>query len=166
MFDANNDISIHLLEVGDAEPLAGPLFMRSFNQRIPNFPKHFVLLATNEQCQSITLGYVHFTKFQNFYLCGGMCVNTRALRHIPKYLRAEMNELGGVAYHMLSKSINSINDCDVIFGHVGHKGAYKIDLAVGFEETGFPHLLAYWKTELTDEEQNQVIRTARAFEPF
>ena len=166
MFDANNDIGIHLLEVDDAEPLAGEIFKRSFNQSIPNFPKHFVLLATNEHSQSITLGYVHFTQFQNFYLCGGMCVNTRALRHLPKHIRKQLSELGGVAYHMLSNSINSLNDCDVIFGHVGHKGAYKIDLAVGFIETDYKHLLAYWKTELSEEEKNKVIRTARAFEPF
>lgn len=95
-----------------------------------------------------------------------MCVNTRAMRLLPKDLRVKLSELGGVAYHMLSKSINSLNDCDVIFGHVGHKGAYKIDIAVGFKETDVPYLLAFWKTELSKEQQNEVIRTARAFEPF
>lgn len=166
MFDVNDEIAIQLVEVDDAELLAGELFQRSFNQRIPNFPRHFVLLASNKNMQTITLGYVHCTKFQNFYLSGGMCVNTRSLRQLPKQTRTQLNELGGVAYHMLSKTVNALDDCDVIFGHVGHKGAYKIDLAVGFVETGFPHLIAYWKKELSDQKQEQIIRTARAFEPF
>ncbi len=166
MHSNSENIKIHLLEVADAEPLAGDLFFRSFNDVIPNFPKHFVLLATDDKGQSLTLGYVHFTKHENMYLGGGMCVNTRALRHLPKSLRAQLNKHGGVAFTMLSESVKLLHDCDAVFGYVGHKGAYKIDLAVGFQQTAHQHLIVYWKQALNSDQQQKIIQTAFDFGPF
>ncbi len=166
MFNNSEHIKIQLIEVADAEPLAGTLFLRSFNDVIPDFPKHFVLMAIDENGAALTLGYVHFTKHLNMYLGGGMCVNTRALRHLPKYLRAQLNQQGGVAFTMLSESVKQLNDCDAVFGYVGHKGAYKIDLAVGFEQTEHPHLIVYWKRQSDLDHQQQIIKAAFEFGPF
>ena len=166
MTDTSDIDQINLLEVDDAEPFAGPLFMRSFNHQLPNIPKHFVLLANNDQGRTLTLGYVHFTQYLNMYLGGGMCVNSSALRHISKQMRAQMNEQGGVAFYMLSEAVKMLKDCDAIFGYVGHKGAYKIDLAVGFEQTKHQQLIVYWKTKLSQAQQQQVIQTAHEFGPF
>lgn len=166
MFKKPDHIKIKLIEVENAEPLAGELFKRSFNDTIPNFPKHFVLLADNNLGQTLTLSYVHFTQHQNMYLGGGMCVNTRALRHIPKHLRDELNQHGGVAFYMLSESVKLLNDCDAVFGYVGHKGAYKIDLAVGFEQTEHKHLIVYWKKPLNSTERENTIQQAYEFGPF
>ncbi len=166
MFNANDIVKINLLEVDDAEPLAGKIFKHSFNDHIPDFPKHFVLVASNQKSQSITLGYVHFTQQQNIYLGGGMCINTPALRHLPKQLRTQLSEQGGVAFYMLSAAVKKLNDCDAVFGYVGHKGAYKIDLAVGFEQTIHQHLIVYWKSALDPVQQQQIIQTAHEFGPF
>ncbi len=166
MINTSDTVQINLLEVDDAEPLAGQLFKQSFNDQIPSFPKHFVLLADNELGQTLTLGYVHFTQHHNVYLGGGMCVNSHALRHIPKPLRAQLNEHGGVAFYMLSEAVKKLEDCDAVFGYVGHKGAYKIDLAVGFEQTSYQHLIVYWKSVLSQTEQQQIIQTAYEFGPF
>ena len=92
MFENSENIRINLIEVEDATELAGALFKQSFNDIIPNFPKHFVLLVTNEKQQKVTLGYVHFTKHLNMYLGGGMCVATQALRQLPKSLRVQLNQ--------------------------------------------------------------------------
>lgn len=166
MFDANDTVQINLLEVDDAAPLAGEIFKRSFNDQIPDFPKHFVLVATNQSGQALTLGYVHFTQHHNMYLGGGMCVNTRALRHLSKALRKQLNAHGGVAFYMLSEAVKKLNDCAAVFGYVGHKGAYKIDLAVGFEQTEHPHLIVYWKKTLSQSEQQETIQAAHQFGPF
>jgi len=166
MFNSSNVVQIHLLEVDDAQPLAGDLFKRSFNDQIPDFPKHFVLVANNEKDTILTLGYVHFTQHLNMYLGGGMCVNSRALRHLPKKTRAQLNEQGGVAFYMLSKAVKKLKDCEAVFGYVGHKGAYKIDLAVGFEQTKHQHLIVYWKTALDQQQQQQTIQSAYEFGPF
>lgn len=166
MFNQSENIRIKLLEVEDAEPWAGDLFQKSFGAPLPDFPKHFVLLAGEEANQSLVLGYVHFTKHQNMYLGGGMCVNSAALRKLPKTLRAQLNQQGGVAFTMLSEAVNQLNDCAAVFGYVGHKGAYKIDLAVGFEQTQFTHLIVYWKQPLSPSEQTQVINEANKVGPF
>ncbi len=157
---------IKLLEVDDAEPLAGELFQRSFKAQIPDFPKHFVLQADNQHGQNLTLGYVHFTQYHNIYLGGGMCVNSRALRQIPQQLRAQLNACGGVAFYMLSEAVKTLQDCDAVFGYVGHKGAYHIDLAVGFEQTSYKHLIVYWKSVLSQAEQQKIIQTAHEVGPF
>ena len=166
MFPDSENIRIDLVEVTDAEPLAGALFKRSFQATIPDFPKHFVLLACHPSGRSLTLGYVHFTHQQDMYLGGGMCVNVRALRLLPKHLRAQLNEQGGVAFTMLSAAVSQLNDCAAVFGYVGHKGAYRIDLAVGFEQTQHPHLIVYWKKPLTAEQQQDIIDQAHQFGPF
>ena len=166
MFNSSSQVQINLLEVDNAEPLAGQVFKRSFNELIPNFPKHFVLLANNDKDQALTLGYVHFTQHENMYLGGGMCVNNRALRHLPQTVRREFSEHGGVAFYMLSESVKKLKGCDAVFGYVGHKGAYKIDLAVGFEQTEYKHLIVYWKTDVNKEKQQQIIQSAYQFGPF
>ncbi len=166
MFNTTDTVLINLIEVDDAAPMAGALFKRAFNDQIPDFPKHFILTATNEQGQALTLGYVHFTQHHNMYLGGGMCVNSRALRQLPQFLRAELTAQGGVAFYMLSAAVKKLNDCDAVFGYVGHKGAYKIDLAVGFEQTEHQHLIVYWKTELDQTQKQNIIHIAHEFGPF
>lgn len=166
MFENSENIRISLVEVADAQALAGELFRRSFQDQIPDFPKHFVLLATEPSGRALTLGYVHFTKENNLYLGGGMCVNSRGLRHLPRALRQQLNEQGGVAFTMLSESVKQLNDCDAVFGYVGHKGAYKIDLAVGFEQTRHPHLIVFWKKPLDEQQQQIIVEQAHRYGPF
>lgn len=166
MFDPEDNVCIKLLEVEDPKPLAGSLFQKSFSAEIPDFPKHFVLVASKDQSSRLTLGYVHFIEHKNIYLGGGMCVDTQALRNVPKHLRKKLNEHGGVAYYMLSNAVKKLHDCDAIFGYVGHHGAYKIDLAVGFEQTKHQHLIVFWKKQLDQVEQQNIIQTAYEFGPF
>ncbi|MCB1581794.1 MAG: hypothetical protein R3E90_07520 [Marinicella sp.] len=166
MFNPSENIRINLIEVANAEPLAGDLFTKSFNAPIPDFPKHFVLVTQDQSDKQLILGYVHFTKHQNMYLGGGMCVNTRALRQLPKPLRNQLNRQGGVAYTMLSQAVHELHDCAAVFGYVGHKGAYKIDLAVGFKPTVYRHLIVYWKQSLSESEQQQIINEAHKLGPF
>jgi len=162
----SDNVRINLIEVDNATPLAGDLFKKSFNATIPDFPKHFVLLADDSDGNQLTLGYVHFTLHENIYLGGGMCVNTSALRHISRKGRAQLNRQGGVAYSMLSQSVKQLNDCDAVFGYVGHKGAYKVDLAVGFEQTQYPHLIVYWKKAMSNSMQQAIIEKAYQVGPF
>ena len=149
-----------LIEVNDAAPFAADLFKQSFGDTIPNFPKHFVLLLS-DQGKTLTLGYVHFTHKNRIYLGGGMCVNTRVLRQVPKNIRKKISDRGGVAFVMLSESVKLLADCDAVFGHVGHQGAYKIDLAVGFEQTEHPHLIVFWQNKnLNQNEKTALIGAA------
>jgi hypothetical protein len=166
MFNSSENIRINLIEVAEASALAGNLFKKSFNAPIPDFPKHFILMASSDIGKNLTLGYVHFTKHLDMYLGGGMCVNTHALRLLPKPMRSQLTQQGGVAFTMLSESVKILTDCAAVFGYVGHKGAYKIDLAVGFEQTQHQHLIVYWKKQLPEPQQQAIIQQAFEFGPF
>ncbi|MCX7554311.1 hypothetical protein OS175_10505 [Marinicella sp. S1101] len=166
MLHNSEEIRTQLKEVTDAAHWAGDLFEKSFGAKVPDFPKHFVLVAEAPNDETLILGYVHFTQHENVYLGGGMCVNKQALRQLPKNLRSALNQQGGVAYTMLSEAVKQLNDCDAVFGYVGHKGAYRIDLAVGFEPTVHKHLIVYWKKPMNELEQKQIIQKAHAYGPF
>ncbi len=157
-FSENSKLT--LVDVNDAAPFAGDLFLQSFGDTIPDFPKHFVLLLSDKS-KTLTLGYVHFTQKDRMYLGGGMCVNTRALRQVPTNIRKQLSAQGGVAFTMLSESVKLLSDCDAVFGHVGHQGAYKIDLAVGFEQTEHNHLIVFWQNkELSPADKAELIDSA------
>lgn len=166
MFKNSENIRIDLIEVDDAEPMAGALFKKAFNANIPDFPKHFLLLATDGSELTVTLGYGHVTKLHNIYLGGGMCVNSRALKHLPKPVRQDLSQQGGVAFTLVSKIVNSLDDCDAVFAYVGHRAAYKIDLAVGFIQTQYDHLIVYWKKHLDESTQEELIELAHQQGPF
>ncbi len=162
----NQSIQLSTIEVADAEPLAGELFQRSFNAEIPDFPKHFVFLASIESGLSLTLGYVHFTRAESIFLCGGMCVNTRSMRYLDKQLRQKIKAAGGPAYIMLSSSLKQLKQHEAVFGYVGHKGSYRIGMAEGFAPTHHQHLIVNWQEPVTDKRKLQLIQQAHELCPF
>lgn len=166
MFNDSENVCIDLIEVEDAEPMAGELFQKSFNSPIPDFPKHFILLAEKNAKAPLVLAYAHATKLKNIYLGGGMCVDYKAIRSLPKSIRKDLSKQGGVAYSLLTASVQKLTDCDAVFAYVGHQAAYKIDLAVGFKPTQHKHLIVYWKKQLDETKQNQLIELAHQQGPF
>ncbi len=154
------------LEVSDADALAGDLFRRSFNADIPDFPKHFVFLATVEPGISLTLGYVHYTRKERIYLCGGMCVNTRVLRHLSQAQRAAIKQQGGVAMIMATDSLQQLSGHEAVFAHVGHTGSYRICMAKNFIDTQYEHLIVNWQEPVSDDRKQELIEQANQYVPF
>ena len=154
------------LEVSDAEALAGDLFRRSFNADIPDFPKHFVFLASVAPGVSLTLGYLHYTRKDSIYLCGGMCVNTRILRYLSKDQRADIKQQGGVAIMMATSSLQQLTGHEAVFAHVGHTGSYRICMAKNFIDTRYNHLIVNWQEPLSDERKQELIEQANQYTPF
>jgi len=154
------------IEVMDATSLAGDLFQRSFNAEIPDFPKHFVFLATIEPGFSLTLGYLHYTRKDSIYLCGGMCVNSRALRSLSKAQRAEIKQQGGVAIMMATSSLQQLKNHEAVFAHVGHTGSYRICMAKNFIDTQYEHLIVNWQEPINFERKQQLIEQANQYVPF
>jgi len=166
VFSNHSQVKLSTIEVSDPIPFAADLFKRSFGAELPDFPKHLILVATDQNGLQLVLGYVHFTKIDRIYLGGGMCVNPRTLRQLPKTTRQQLATAGGAAYRLLSTSVDQLTDCDAVFGYVGHPGAYKIDLAVGFEPTQYPHLIVYWKKALGTDQKQALIQQAHQAGPF
>ncbi|KAA3645219.1 MAG: hypothetical protein DWP95_04145 [Proteobacteria bacterium] len=154
------------IEVMDATNLAGDLFRRSFNAEIPDFPKHFVFLATIEPGISLTLGYLHYTRKNSIYLCGGMCVNSRALRLLSKEQRADIKQQDGVAMMMATSSLQQLTNHEAVFAHVGHTGSYRICMAKNFIATPYAHLIVNWQEPITEQRKQQLIEQANQYVPF
>ena len=95
-----------------------------------------------------------------------MCIDSRILRRLSKTQRRALQRHGGPAFTLLSNAVKQLDDGVAVFGHVGHQGAYQVDLAVGFKPTHHPHLIVYWLAELSEKQQQETIRLAAEVGPF
>ena len=85
-----------IVEVRDAEPMAGEMFRQSFNDYPPDVPHHYVARVSLDGEQR-TIGYVHMRPLEDMFLCGGMCMDDRVFRRLPHERRAALKAVGGVA---------------------------------------------------------------------
>lgn len=151
---------LEIAEVDDAETYAGTLFKRSFNASIPNFPRHYI--ATYCATTTQVVGYVHFTKAEEMYLGGGMCIDALYYRRMEAAHRRGIAASGGIAEVMLKECFADLTDRDAIFGYSGDLKAMKVDLRAGFEPTQHPFLIVHWQKALTTARQNHLIAEAHA----
>ena len=163
---SSQSAQLSTIEVMDAAALAGDLFKRSFNAEIPDFPTHFVFLATFEPGISLTLGYLHYTRKDSLFLCGGMCVNTRALRYLSKAQRSEIKQQGGVAMMMATDSLQQLSGHEAVFAHVGHTGSYRICMAKNFIDTQYDYLIVNWQEPVSKKRKQELIEQANQYAPF
>lgn len=158
-------------EVNDARVVAGELFRRRFGHDIPDYPRHFVLVyspppGADDTTPSV-VAYVHQSPHQDFYLCGGMCVDERAYRRFPRELFREVREQGGLATIVTRDSMGMLGDAPASFGHVGEPRARAADLRTGFVDTEHQHLMVMWlKRDLPESERRRLIAMAHAVGPF
>jgi hypothetical protein len=158
-------------EVHDARVVAGELFMKSFGHPIPDYPRHFVLVYSPPPGAGDTtprvVAYVHQSPYEEVYLCGGMCVDERAYRRLPKELFAQVREQGGLATIVTRDSMAMLGDAPASFGHVGEPRARAADLRTGFVDTGHEHLMVMWlKPDLPERERQRLVALAHAHGPF
>jgi hypothetical protein len=150
-----------VVEVDDVETHAGDLFRRSFRAEPPATPHHYVARAAIDG-QMRTIGYVHYERLDDMYLCGGMCMDERAFRRLSAEQRAALRAAGGVAEQMLRCTFAKLAHAKAIFGYVGDRRAERVDLRVGFRHTGLPHLIVHWPAPLpASERRARVARVAR-----
>jgi len=155
-------------EVNDARVLAGDLFKRCFGHGIPDYPRHFVLVysppaGTGELA---VVAYVHQTPYGDVHLGGGMCVDERAYRRMPRPLFAQVREQGGLATIVTRDSVAMLGDSLASFGHVGESRARAADLRTGYVDTGLPHLMVMWRKPLDDAQKARIIDRVDAHGPF
>ena len=154
-------------EVLDGASAAGALFHKSFRQRIPDYPRHFVLrYFENGTGEGRVVAYVHQTPFNEVYLGGGMCVDESAYRAFPKWLFRAVRDEGGLATIVTRDSIAMMGDSPAAFGHVGEPRARQADLRTGYVDTGRPHIMVFWRKALPVSEQQRLIDMVEAFGPF
>lgn len=157
-------------EVNDARSVAGELFRRCFHHEVPNDPRHFVLVYSpppgSAQSEPRVVAYVHQTPFENVHLCGGMCVDERFYRRLPKGLFDEVRREGGLATLVTRDSMGMLGLSPASFGHVGEPRSRAAVLRTGFVDTGLPHLMVMWLKPLPEDEKARLVRRVAAIGPF
>jgi hypothetical protein len=155
---------VHVEEQAIPDQAAAALFRRLFNAEIPDFPRHFVarLLAPERP----VIGYVHFTPMPDMYLCGGMCLDARAYRHMSAEHRKRIGECGGIAEIMLRACFAELSDKPAIFGYCGDTKAMRVDLRAGFEPTAHTHLIVHWTASGDSSLHAGLIEQAAQLGPF
>lgn len=149
---------LQIVEVEDASPFVGELFQRRFVAQVPDFPRHFVALYSDNQKHWQALGYVHQTEHKGSYLCGGLVMDNFLYRHVKAQHRQRIAQAGGVAELLLRRSFALLGDCDAIWGYVGDKQARKVDLRVGFEATEHPYLMVVWRRPFSTKKKAAMIQ--------
>lgn len=153
-------------EVADGKNIANALFRLRYRTDAPDFPYH-VIAFWNRGAQKIPLCYIHFTVQDEALLGGGACVDNRALRRLPLELRKAIRQAGGLYKYSLAWSVRHFAPHFVaIFGYCGDALAERTDLAVGFQKTEYPRLLAYFTRSLAESKQRELIERVNAVGPF
>lgn len=163
---AHIDDIVRVEEVGSAEFYAGDLFRRRFGGDPPDYPKHYVAFYRAGRTQYLPVGYIHYTAFEDTFLCGGMVIDDRLYRRMPAPHRKLIKEAGGIAEKMLRDTFARLAHAPAIWGHVGNKQAEEVDRRVGFVHTHDPHVMVVWNRDLSDEDKSARLARVLALGPF
>jgi len=159
-------MSLIIVEVDDADALAGELFFTTFGHPIPRFPRHFVALQRLGGGALRVASYIHYTAWGcEAWLCGGLCVDRQAYSRAEPADAAEWKRAGGIGEIVLRETLSRLTD-RIVFGHCGDARQWQHDLNVGFVPAGPPHLLVIWNSVLSRPEQEKLIARAAAMGAF
>lgn len=153
-------------EVADARFYINDLFRRRFGGDAPDYPRHFVAMHATSPGHLNAVGYVHYSPFEDSWLCGGMVMDERAYRRMPVHHRAAVRSTGGVAEFMLRETFARLRDAPAIWGYVGDRLAEAVDLRAGFVHTGEKHLMVVWNRELSEPDRLARLARVKALGPF
>jgi len=158
-------MSLIIVEVDDADALAGELFFTTFGHPIPRFPRHFVALQRGGGALRVA-AYIHYTAWGcEAWLCGGLCVDRRAYSRAEPGDAAEWKRAGGIGEIVLRDTLSRLTD-RIVFGYCGDARQWQHDLNVGFVPAGPPHLLVIWNSVLPLPEQEKLTARAAAMGAF
>lgn len=160
------DDIIRIEEVIDAEFFIGDLFRRKFGGDPPDYPKSFVAFYRPELGRMQAVGFVHYLKFEDSYMCGGLTIDDRLYRRMPPDHRRLVRDAGGIAEKLLRDTFVRLTDAPAIWGYVGDAQAEKVDLRVGFRHTGHDKIMVVWNHELSEAEKGARLDRVVAFGPF
>lgn len=153
-------------EVSDARFFVNDLFRRSYGEDAPDFPRHFVAFYTASQPDFIVLGYLHYTRFEDSWLGGGMVSDYRAYRRLPLEHRAAIRRAGGISEIILRHTLDLLSDAPAIWGYVGDKRALAVDERAGGEHTSAENVMVMWNRDLPEEEKAARLARVVAYGPF
>ena len=152
-------------EVDDVEAHAGDLFRRAFRAPPPPTPHHYVA-RVEMNGKPRTIGYVHYERVGDVYLCGGMCMDERTFRRLDGgrrsalRLRAAFTSRCCAIRSLISRMRRPSS------ATWGDRRAERVDLRVGFRHTGLPHLIVHCPRRLPATERQALIERIASLGPF
>jgi hypothetical protein len=152
---------VRVEETSEAEFFAGDLFRRRFRQEPPGFPHHYVAFYRDGRTRYLPLGYVHYSEFEDSYLCGGLVIDDRLYRRIPSPHRNVIRAAGGLAELLLRDTFARLAFAPAIYSYVGDRQSEVVCLRVGFRRVQHEHVMVAWQRELSD--ADKAARLARVF---
>lgn len=160
--------AFRVVEVVDAEFLAGALFRRRFaTTDFPQTPKHFVAFHQGSDGNLRVLGYVHYEIWQQQAMGGGLVIDERAYRQLPAADRAALRAGGGVAELMLRESFALLPASLIaIWAYIGDALSEKVNRRVGFQPTGEQYIRVIWRRPLSASEQATWLQRVIGYGPF
>ena len=160
------DELLQVNEVERAEPYVSDLFRRRFGADPPHFPKHFVGFYRPSRSGLFPVGYVHYTSFDDAWLCGGLVIDDRLYRQMPAAHRSVIREAGGIAEILFRVSLARLGDSAAIWGHVGDLRSERVVQRVGFRRTTDRYVMVRWNKDLTADEKAKRLWRVQAIGPF
>jgi hypothetical protein len=112
------------------------------------------------------VGFCNWIRYENCYLCGGMCVRANFYRKLPREHWAVCRDRGGIAQIMLETAFATITDCLAWFGYCGDKKAYIVDIRAGYQPTRHRHLIVKWNGELGEADKRSLEDRIAQVGPF
>lgn len=137
-------------EVANASFFAGELFDRKFHAPPPDVPHHYVSFYRAAPPDIRVVGYVHFSEFEDSYLCGGLVIDDRLYRRMPVSHRKAIRNCGGIAEHLMKVAFARLSHAAAIWGYVGDTRAERVDKRVGFCRTEHPYVMVCWMRDLPE----------------
>jgi hypothetical protein len=157
---------IRVEEVANAEFYIGDLFRRRFRSDPPDYPRHFIGVYRGESRTLLPVGYVHYSPFDDAWLCGGLVIDERAYRTLPKGHRNAIRDAGGLAELMLRETFARLRQAPAIWGYVGDKQSEVVCLRAGFRHTSARHVMVVWNADLSKQEEELRLARVVAIGPF
>lgn len=169
MMNASTISSLRTVELAEGGPAAA-LFWRCFRQRIPEYPRHYVVTwepsPKREDEASRVVAYLHQAPYEGVYLSGGLCVDERIYRCVNSEDFQALRRAGGLAAMILRDSMHSLSAA-AAFAYVGEPRSRKACLRAGYEAcAGSPHLMVAWMREVPADERNRLIEIVKGHGPF
>jgi hypothetical protein len=150
MPEAPPEGELFVARVDDAAPFVEHLFRAVFGDPTPSLPAHYVAFVRTAPGRLTAVGYYHVSYCGEYALVGGLCVD-------PLMRKRGVGEL-------LERFVyQDAGETKAYFAYVGDPARAR---RVGFVDTGQPHLLVCWMTDVAPAERERLISTVAALGPF
>jgi hypothetical protein len=171
---------LKIMQTKDAAYFAADLFWESLRVPFPvpreqsglpiPTPPHawhqYVALYKDADNSIRTVGFCNWIRYGDMYLEGGMCVDKRFYRTLPRDEWRDCRDAGGVAQLMMEAAALELNDASAWFGYCGDKQALLVDQRADYVATRHRHLIVKWFKELTARQQDDLVEAAARIGPF